>query len=301
MFAEEFSLLPSRRGDAIIKVAERTDPRVMEICGTNHAFDKLARPMDTDALMGQPLSSILGSETKAILEDVEDKAEGLKRLREFKLLLNGQESDGMDIKVVQAPPENDCFAYFIVLRDAESELVRRRQSQGLVFANLKGHEDIDEESSLPNRASFMKDLEMIQHQVRSGRVQACMALLQYDHYDAIIKGYGEALRPALAKHMASVYRTHMREYDSMSRLRENMYALLLLDAGPEEARIALNRLRTTMHAHPLVMGEQLQIAIGISTGFTEITGKFSPDERLKATRQAMMEAAADGGNLLKMA
>lgn len=300
MLAEEFSLLPSRRGDAIIKVAEDREAHRLNICGTNHAFDKLAHVLDTDALMGQPLDLILNDTARQVLGEAEDMADALRRMRELKLLLGDEETQGLQVKIVQAPPENGRYAYFVVLRDAEAEITQRSQYRQLLQANLKGHEDIDQESTLPNAQAFLKDFELVQHQVRSKQMRACLAVLQIDPYEAALQAYGDAIRPVISRHVASIHRMHMREYDSMARLDANLYGLLLLDAGAEEARIALNRLRSTIQARPVEAEGEVQLALTISVGFMEMPATARAESLIKRCAKAMEHAAAEGGNLLKI-
>jgi diguanylate cyclase (GGDEF)-like protein len=144
---------------------------------------------------------------------------------------------------------------------------RRRDSQPiLVTPSLleKAFEvaTADGVTGLPQRAHFMN---LLRHELRQRkRRNVCVAFIDLDGFKRVNDRHGHARGDEVLRALARSARGTLREGDVLARVGGDEFAVLLLDASPEEADAALQRLRERFEALTAPLGTSFSVGIVVA-------------------------------------
>jgi diguanylate cyclase (GGDEF)-like protein len=160
-------------------------------------------------------------------------------------------------------------------------VLRQRDAlEGRLIAAAR-HDPLTE---LPNRAGFAQAAQVALAIAARHRQPLAVAMLDIDRFKRINDEAGHAAGDAVLRATAHAMRTTLRPGDVIARMGGEEFALIYLDASPEEALPLLERLRDAVrHAVPHPVSPALQVTL--SGGVAAVLG---PD---KAAMEAALGAA----------
>ncbi|MFO0740049.1 MAG: GGDEF domain-containing protein [Labilithrix sp.] len=136
----------------------------------------------------------------------------------------------------------------------------------------------DSVTGLPRAAHYMN---LLQHELRQRGRSIVVVYIDLDGFKLVNDQHGHACGDDILRTMADAARTTLRRGDVLARVGGDEFALLLLDASPEEAQHVVERLRARF--------EELTAAYGtsFSAGLAFSDGNASANELVARADQAM--------------
>ncbi|GAB3537822.1 diguanylate cyclase [Noviherbaspirillum agri] len=135
---------------------------------------------------------------------------------------------------------------------------------------LKNLATTDALTGLGNRRSFLEALETEMARVqRYPGVQACLLMVDLDHFKKINDTYGHATGDAMLKHVAGLLRGAARRSDFTGRIGGEEFAVLLTETGMDKARQYAETLCKTIRESTLEF-EGKTIPVTSSIGLTQL-------------------------------
>lgn len=128
----------------------------------------------------------------------------------------------------------------------------------------------------------------------------CVALFDLDHFKGVNDRHGHAAGDAVLRAFADLVRGRMRDMDFIARVGGEEFAVILPGTAPEQARFICDRLRATLAATPVVVGEA-SIAVTVSGGVARYDGAMVPAALLAAADAALYEAKRAGRDRMRLA
>jgi diguanylate cyclase (GGDEF)-like protein/PAS domain S-box-containing protein len=136
----------------------------------------------------------------------------------------------------------------------------------LIEAALRDAAATDFLTGLPNRRHFMGCLEQELGRVqRDPQMHSTVLMFDLDHFKVINDVHGHAAGDEVLLHFGRILQHELRKIDSAGRIGGEEFAVVLSGAGPDEALLFAQRVRTRLSEHPLHFG-QSRIAVTVSSG-----------------------------------
>lgn len=173
--------------------------------------------------------------------------------------------------------------------------IDRRKAMEL---ELLQHANTDALTGLANRRVFMDRLRQEwMHQKRQSGLRAVVVMCDIDHFKKINDGYGHEAGDLALQHFARLLATHTRENDLAARLGGEEFAVILEDAGEEDAYHWAERLRTAIARSAVVLAEGSSLNFTICLGICTISADAaSPEVCLRNADRALYQAKKSGRN-----
>lgn len=295
----------TRKADVTLDVVQKNTEQKLVIVAADKAIEEhLGRT--TSEIVGEELKSILPENVNELIanyleyDDVQDLAAVLSKTRKFGLLNRHGREIPFGLKIIRdtaADKEaNPRFKLFISRQKIMDSL---RMQLGITEVQEK--DIIDTTSHLPDRASFLRHLELVNRAVREGKIKACLGLIKVDIYNEVVRNYGQDGAKALFMNLATVCRTNVREDDIVGYVAPNRVAIILLETKEENAKIPMNRIRWTFGSAPIALPKAKEpIQMTLTATYLNIPGKGTPIQVIDACDKAfgIADAKRLGGNLI---
>ena len=135
-------------------------------------------------------------------------------------------------------------------------------------------------TGLPRSAQFMN---LLQHELRQRRRRLAVAFIDLDGFKLVNAAHGPARGDEVLRTMATAARSVLRRGDVLARVGGDEFALMLVEASPEEAHAAVERLRARF--------EQLTapLATSFSAGIAIADVTSTADELVARADHAMYD------------
>jgi len=276
-----------RKSDAVLIVCQNNAKKTIEIAAIN---EQAARVLgyNNQELVGRPLADILPQRIMStIAEFVEfgdheqDLLTVLNKVRNFAVKAADGAEHEFKLRVIRGEAIERNPWFHMVLVD-EEELRRESRFRDVLRENFKGHEILDERTGLPNRASIIKDLELVVYHVRDKAISASFAIIDINHYENLLKDYGAETCNSLHRHIGHICKLKLRGEDTVGTLSERSLGIILVDAAQESARMVLNRLRWAIGSSPLeLVRKDEDLVAQANIAFTQVDGRIRELEVLE--------------------
>lgn len=125
-----------------------------------------------------------------------------------------------------------------ITRSKEAELALR-----VAYAELERLAMTDELTGVSNRRHFLDRLENERLRALRYKRQACLAMLDLDHFKQVNDRYGHLSGDEVLKHFTGLLSRWMRCEDVVGRLGGEEFALLIPETGQSGAQTLLDRIR----------------------------------------------------------
>ncbi|WP_409283930.1 diguanylate cyclase [Pseudomonas protegens] len=153
----------------------------------------------------------------------------------------------------------------------------------------------DSLTGLLNHGSWKDLLHIKFHKCRQQQMQACIALIDIDHFKAINDTYGHIVGDTVLRHLSNELRRNLRHDDLAGRYGGDEFCVILPRMSPQQALDIMERLRRvfSQYRHPQVSELNVSLSIGLAAfdaGFED------PATWLNAADQALYQAKKTGRN-----
>jgi diguanylate cyclase (GGDEF)-like protein len=187
--------------------------------------------------------------------------------------LGGKVTDGAAIAV-------GTSVLFLLVIVRMSQLLHKIEDQA---AQLRTLTRVDELTGLPNRRAWNAELPRALERARRDGHALSLAILDLDHFKRFNDERGHAAGDAMLKAAGAAWSTQLRAVDLLARHGGEEFALLLPDAGAQDAYEIVERLRTST---PLLQT--------VSAGLATWDGDEPAEALVKRADEALYEAKAGG-------
>ncbi len=261
--------LKHRKHDGMILVCQNNEDATLLIYGMNEIAGKLTGYEESE-IQGRPLTDIVSRKVREAIEEYvefdeashSDVAQVLQRVRDFALLDRDGEEIPATCQVIRAEARDRHHWFRVILRD-EIHQREKEAFKRILAANFRGHERLDEATGMPDQPSLQKDVEIAHHYAGSKGLQSCYAVFRVDG----LRKLNAPEQAAMLRHIGGNLVRNLRNEDVAGRVDEDAIGAVLVDIGPDVARVVLNRLRGQAGAgqdHP------------ISLAYGQITAETGP-------------------------
>ncbi len=125
---------------------------------------------------------------------------------------------------------------------------------------------LDALTSLHNRCHLEDVLpKFFEEAIRTGRPLS-VVFIDIDHFKRVNDTYGHQAGDAAIKFIADILLSAIRAADLLARYGGEEFVCLLTNAGPAEAVIVAERMRTAVSSYPLRIANNVEIPITVSLG-----------------------------------
>jgi len=187
---------------------------------------------------------------------------------------------------VQVPPELQRVA------EEFNRMIERIHTSEGVLADLARRDSL---TLLLNRRAFDEELDgMFSRQQRFGE-RFALLVLDLDHFKQINDRHGHATGDEVLRASSRALAKELRPFDRLFRIGGEEFAAILPGTDSTTARVAAERLRQAIAAHPIAVGDTV-IGTTVSVGVATATPGFEPDTLLEAADAALYRAKAAGRN-----
>jgi diguanylate cyclase (GGDEF)-like protein len=128
-----------------------------------------------------------------------------------------------------------------------------------------------------------------------------MAMLDVDRFKSVNDTHGHRAGDMVLSHLGSLVVASVRATDVVARYGGEEFAILMIQAGAEEARVVCGRLRERIAAHSFLFSEdetrsrEVTISVTVSIGVAELSPKPDRLETLLGRADAALYAAKNAG------
>jgi diguanylate cyclase (GGDEF)-like protein/PAS domain S-box-containing protein len=291
-----------RKNEGMILLCQNNEDQTLLIYGINPRAHEITG-FDPEEIRGRSLMEIVPKPIRETIRDyVEfsqngtDIAAVLRKMREFQLLNAEGDAVPLEIKVAQAEARDAHFWYRLILKDQDYEQ-NLKQFHQAVAAAYKGHEVLDEDTGLPDRLSFVDDMDVVRRYAGESGVSCCIALFRVDRYDEFLRYYGKAAAILALGQTGETLRRNLRADDKIARVEADTLGVILLDISRESARVVLNRLRWAAASEPIRIPDMISTPkVTVSVAFSMLRPEH-PASALEACERDLARHAGENGFL----
>jgi diguanylate cyclase (GGDEF)-like protein len=156
----------------------------------------------------------------------------------------------------------------------------------------------DSLTGLSNRRAFLEAFESELERARRYQRPLTLAFLDLDNFKPVNDSMGHRVGDELLRQVAATLQEFTRTTDIVGRYGGDEFAVLLVEAGPEAAPAALEKLRRRIgHA---MMERKWPVSCSIGA-VTWLSGAVTPEELLRQADELMYEAKQSGKDSLRHA
>lgn len=296
-------LIDYRNNDAVITICQNNKAKSITISEINEAVGDIAG-FEASDLVGKPLSAILPARIAELLteyvefeDDSNDVGAVISKVQSFSIVSRNGQEKAYKTKISRLPSSGGTMFFSLVLQDAlgnrKNEAVRK-----VIRDNFKGHESLDMQTDLPDKASLVKDIDLMKRHGNSNAILSCFAILQIDDYDKFLAQKGISLGNELMKHVASIAARTMRPDDVVGCVGDGRLGVLLVDITRGSERLVLNRLRWQIASNPYSAAHSEPIELSVSISFYGISEYSSDRQVIEQCEAALDKLGAKSHNIL---
>jgi diguanylate cyclase len=150
-------------------------------------------------------------------------------------------------------------------------------------------------TGIPNRLAYQQRVALeFKRWKRFGR-PLCLAAWDIDNFKAINDSHGHPAGDQVIRAVAKAIAGQIRETDFAARYGGEEFVVLLVDTAPEAALAVLEKLRRSIEAMGIRIGDQL-LRVTASAGVAEFRGDEDPDAVFARADAALYRAKRNGRN-----
>lgn len=167
---------------------------------------------------------------------------------------------------------------------------------------LRDQATTDALTGLPNRRHFLARLdEEVERVRRRTTQQACVLMMDLDHFKRINDQFGHAAGDSLLRHFAQLLAEELRATDTCGRMGGEEFAVILPGTDMKAAEVLAQRICSRLAGVPLRIGTQ-QVYVTVSMGIAAIhPADLTADTVLSRADGALYQAKDAGRNRVAVA
>jgi diguanylate cyclase (GGDEF)-like protein/PAS domain S-box-containing protein len=292
-----------RTNDAVITVCQNNKAELVTISEINKTAEELIG-FNSSELTNKPLGYILPERIVELLKeyidfenDSNDVGTVLSKVQSFSVIRKNGSEKAYKIKISRTESSGNISFFSLVLQDT---LVARKNEAAskIIKDNFKGHESLDMQTELPNRASLVRDIELIKHHSNTNGMMSCFAVVQIDGYDKFMAQNGNVVCNELVKFVASIASRSLRPDDIVGIVGDGRIGVLLVGITSGSERLILNRLRWQIASNPYIYNDQKPIGLSVSIGFYSILQGGNNEKIIERCESSLNKLGSDKHNTI---
>ena len=197
------------------------------------------------------------------------------------------------IKDPKMPPEE--YDAFMDKVDAFTNGTRR-----LAKAFRAALAELDPLTGVQNRQSMLAELERERSRSRRSKQPCCLALGDLDHFKKVNDTHGHIVGDQVLASAAEIFLSGLRPYDALFRYGGEEFLFCLPETSPEQAVVALERLRETLEARPVMLAGGKSLPVTASFGIAEMMAGIPVEEVIARADAALYSAKRLGRNRVEL-
>jgi len=197
------------------------------------------------------------------------------------------------IKDPKMPPEE--YDAFMDKVDAFTSGTRR-----LAKAFRAALAELDPLTGVQNRQSMLAELERERSRSRRSKQPCCLALGDLDHFKKVNDTHGHVVGDQVLASAAEIFLSGLRPYDALFRYGGEEFLFCLPETTPDQAIVALDRLRERLDARPVPLSGGKLLPVTASFGVAELTPGASVEEVIARADAALYAAKRAGRNRIEL-
>ncbi len=159
---------------------------------------------------------------------------------------------------------------------------------------------IDDLSGLFNHRYLEVALERELKRIERYASQLAILFLDVDSFKQVNDKHGHFVGSRVLKEMGTLLKKSVRDLDVVIRYGGDEYTLILIETGPEAARVVAERIRSMVESHLFLADENLDIRLTCSIGYSCCPQDTrSKQELLEMADTAMYDSKNSGKNCVK--
>jgi diguanylate cyclase (GGDEF)-like protein len=174
------------------------------------------------------------------------------------------------------------------------------QENETIRQDLLTSANTDSLTGLYNRRHFMEQAHLALARARRTHRPMTLAIADLDHFKSVNDTLGHAAGDLVLKAVAQRIRQTLRETDIYCRYGGEEFAFVFPDTALPEAGLLANRLRESIAADAIPVGDGQTVPISLSLGLIEVN-ELALDLALNQADQAMYRAKVAGRNRIEFA
>lgn len=170
----------------------------------------------------------------------------------------------------------------------------------LMLSRMSDLAMVDELTGLKNRRSFFDDIESVIAGSRRRGKPIAIALLDLDHFKDVNDTHGHAIGDDVLREVARRIEETLRQEQIVGRIGGEEFVVLLPDTSPQQALIAVERVRKAIGDTPITAGSGAQVAVTVSGGIASLGDGMTVALAMQQADKAMYRAKALGRNRVEV-
>jgi diguanylate cyclase (GGDEF)-like protein len=160
--------------------------------------------------------------------------------------------------------------------------------------------ELDPLTGVQNRQSMLAELERERSRSRRSKQPCCLALGDLDHFKKANDTYGHVVGDQVLASAAEIFLSGLRPYDALFRYGGEEFLFCLPETAPDQAVVALDRLRERLDARPVMLSGVKSLPVTASFGVAELTAGTSVEEVIARADAALYAAKRQGRNRVEL-
>jgi diguanylate cyclase (GGDEF)-like protein len=170
----------------------------------------------------------------------------------------------------------------------------------LMLSRMSDLAMVDELTGLKNRRSFFDDIEPVIAGSRRRGKPIAIALLDLDHFKDVNDTHGHAVGDDVLREVARRIGDTLRQEQIVGRIGGEEFVVLLPDTSPQQALVALERVRKAIGEVPIPVPGGTPVLITMSGGIAPLTDGMTVAVALGQADKAMYRAKGLGRNRVEV-
>jgi diguanylate cyclase (GGDEF)-like protein len=170
----------------------------------------------------------------------------------------------------------------------------------LMLSRMSDLAMVDELTGLKNRRSFFDDIESVIAGSRRRGKPVAIALLDLDHFKDVNDTHGHAIGDDVLREVARRIEETLRQEQIVGRIGGEEFVVLLPDTSPQQALIAVERVRKAIGDTPVETGVGTQVQVTVSGGIAPLADGMTVALAMQQADKAMYRAKALGRNRVEV-
>ena len=156
--------------------------------------------------------------------------------------------------------------------------------------------NVDFLTGLPNRRAFYQVLNMEQKRIRRKSTKSSVIIADIDYFKRVNDTYGHFAGDKVLTQVAKIFKTRLRDYDTVARLGGEEFIFCLPEADPLVAKVILERIKEDIFQFKFDINSEKFVHITCSFGISHFDHELPAIEALTFADAALYKAKHLGRN-----
>ncbi len=156
--------------------------------------------------------------------------------------------------------------------------------------------NVDFLTGLPNRRAFHKMLLMEDNRIKRSNITSSIAIADIDYFKKVNDSYGHDAGDKVLAQVANIFRSSIREHDTVSRFGGEEFIFCLPEINSFEAYHVIERTRLRIEKQVFDVDADDVVRVTCSFGISQFNRSVSPAEALSYADASLYKAKESGRN-----